>query len=107
MQEADIRAPLVYVMGRNIKAEEAFTVFSITPCFTAVVSTHADHQIVQQYVQEVLKAEDDSVSQELATHVARTTGKPVLTLCDGAGMSALYSDGEKEDLCLSKLTSMS
>lgn len=104
MEERDIKAPLLYVMGRDIDAEAAHYVFTTTPCIYGVVTSSTDFQVAQQYVQEVLKAEDESACQEMALHVARATGLPVLTIGEGKGIKAVYSSGDEEELCLSNLT---
>ena len=104
MEERDIKAPLLYVMGRDIDAEAAHYVFTLTPCAYGVVVSPKDFQVINQYVREVLQAGDDSACQEVALHVARTTGLPVLTTGEGKGMKAVYSNGDEEEICLSSLT---
>ena len=93
-------------MGRDIDAEAAHYVFTITPCAYGVVVSPTDFQIAKQHVREVMKAEDDSACQEVALHVARATGLPVLTIGEGKGMKAVYFNGDEEEICLSNLTSV-
>lgn len=107
MEEIDIRAPLYYVLGRDITRcdlEAAHFVFTITPCSTAVVSRHPDKTLVEQFVFEILKADDESACRDLAAHLARTTGMPMLTVGDGKDMTAVYHDGTEEIICLCRLT---
>jgi hypothetical protein len=104
VEESDIKAPLYYVIGKDVKAETAQYVFTITPCFYGVVSKHADVAVVQPYVTEVLKAEDETACREIASHVARSYGSPVLLVGEGNQITAVYSTGEEETLCLSNLT---
>jgi hypothetical protein len=106
VEERDIKAPLVYVMGRDIDAETAHYVFSTTPCGCAVVASPKDFEVAHQYVDGVFEAVDETACRELAAHLARSTGLPVLTIGEGKGIKAVYSTDEEEDLCLSNLTKM-
>jgi hypothetical protein len=106
MQESDIKTPLVYVMGRDIRPDDVHYVFTITPCYCAVVTSAKDFEIAKHHVREVLEAEDESACRDLALHVARAMGLPVLTVGEGKGMKAVYSNDEEEEICLSNLTSM-
>ena len=101
MEESDIKAPLYYVIGKDIKAESAHYVFTITPCYYGVVSRHADVAVVQPYVTEVLKAEDETACREIAAHVARSYGSPVLLVGEGNQITAVYSTGEEETINVS------
>lgn len=108
MEEVDIRAPLYYVLGRDITQGDlcaAHFIFTITPCATGVVSRHSDKTLIEPFVFEVLKAEDESACGDLAAHLARTTGMPMLTVGEGSQMTAVYHDGGREVICLSNLTS--
>lgn len=107
MEEHDIKAPLLYVLGRDIDPEHAYYIFTLTPCSCAVVASDKDFQIAKQWVSGVFQATDESACKDLALHLARATGLPVLTIGEGKGMKAVYSSGEEEDLCLFKQTSMS
>jgi hypothetical protein len=104
VEERDIKAPLVYVMGRDIEAEAAFYVFTHTPCSCAVVASGRDYDIAKQWVSGVFQAADESACRELASHLARSTGLPVLTIGEGKGMKAVHSSGDEEEICLSNLT---
>ena len=104
MEENDIRAPLLYVMGRDILPEHAHYVFSLTPCVYGVVNSSKDYDVVKHYVPNVLKAEDDLACYEVALHLARASGLPVLTVDEGKGMKAVYSTGDEEEICLSNRT---
>src|SRR5258708_3798158 len=106
MEEGDIRAPLYYVMGRKADVDAVQLLLTITPCFNGVVCSHDDKVLIQPLVYEVLQANDVTACNEIAAHVARTTGRSVLTVGDGKEVKAVYSNGEEETLCLSKLTSM-
>lgn len=106
MEEIDIKAPLLYVMGRDIDPEAAYYVFTHTPCSCAVVASAEDHELTKQWVSGVFQAADESACKDLALHLARATGHPVLTIGKGKGMKAVYSSDEEEDLCLYKQTSM-
>lgn len=106
VEEVDIRAPLYYVLGRDIDQGDliaAHFVFTITPCATGVVSRHTDKILLQPFVFEVLKAEDESACKELAAHLARTTGMPMLTVGDGKEMTAVYHDGKQETINVSAM----
>jgi hypothetical protein len=105
MEEKDIRAPLLYVMGRDIRPEDAHYVFSLTPCMYGVVTSDKDYRVAKHYVPHMLKAEDESACHDMSLHVARLNGLPVLTIGEGKGMKAVYSNGDEEELCLSNLTS--
>lgn len=104
MEERDIKAPLLYVMGRDIDPEKAHFVFALTPCLLAVAFSSKDFDVAQHYVQSVLQAVDESACQEMALHIARATGLPVLTFGEGKDIKAVYSSGDEEELCLSNLT---
>lgn len=109
MEESDIRAPLFYVLGREATEETlcmAHAVFVHTPCYTGVVGRHKDKTLIQSFVVEVLQAPDEGACKEMAAHVARTSHLPVLTVDVGNVLTAVYPDGEEEELCLSKLTGM-
>lgn len=106
-EEVDIRAPLYYILGRDISQGDldgAHFVFTITPCSTGVVSRHSDKALIQPFVFQVLKAEDESACNELAAHLARATCCPMLTVGEGSQMTAVYHDGSSEKICLSNLT---
>lgn len=110
MEEADIRAPLYYVLGRDIAQRDlvaAHFVFNITPCSTAVVCRHSDRNLVEHFVFETLKADDDVACRELAAHLSRSINCPMLTVGEGRDMTVVYYDGTEETICLSKLTDMS
>lgn len=107
MDESQIRVPLFYILGREATETTlcmAHTVFVTTPCFTGVVGRHKDKELVQSLVVEVLQAQDESACKELAAHVSRSTHLPVLTVDGGKSLTAVYSDGEEEEICLSSLT---
>ena len=107
MEEVDINAPIYYVLGRDVSEGDlcaAHFIFTITPCGTGVVSRYTDRELIQPFVFEVLKAEDETACGELAAHLARSTGCPMLTVGEGKDMTAVYSDGRKEQICLSSLT---
>ena len=107
MEEVDIRAPLYYVLGRDIPQGDlvaAHFVFTITPCSTGVVSRHTDKALVEHFVFQTLKAHDETACEELAAHLSRSTGCPMLTVGEGKDMTAVYFDGQRETICLSSLT---
>jgi hypothetical protein len=104
MEERDIKAPLVYVMGRDIDREVAERVFILTPCVYGVVVSAHDCLIAYEHVDKVLKAVDESACRDVALHLARATGLPVLTIGEGKGMKAVYSNGDEEEICLSNPT---
>jgi len=93
-------------MGRDIRPEDAHYVFTLTPCMYAVVTGANEFDIAKHYAPNILKAEDATACRDMALHVARLCGLPVLTIGEGKGMKAVYSSDEEEDLCLSNLTSM-
>lgn len=93
-------------MGRDIDPEAAYYIFTHTPCFYSVVTSDKDFQVAKRYVQDMLKAEDDLACYEVALHVARATCLPVLTIGEGKGMKAVYSNSDEEEICLSNLTLM-
>lgn len=106
MEESSINVPLYYIIGRDMSREEleaAQWVFNITPCATGVVSRHGDKELIDSLVFQVLKAEDESACCDLAAHLARTTGKPMLTVGSGREFNAVYHGGEVETICLSNL----
>lgn len=106
MEESDIRAPLYYVLGRDAIEDTlcaAHTVFGVTPCHTGVVSRHSDKALIEYLVATVLQAADESACETFAAHVARISYCPVLTVGDGKELTAVYPDGEREEICLSKL----
>lgn len=103
MEETDIRAPLYYVMGRNLPQADidaAYCIFTITPCFMGVASKHTDRELIQPFVREMLQAPDETSCRECAAHVARATGRPVLTVGGGRQLLAVYSTGEEEAIWL-------
>jgi len=104
MEENDIRAPLLYVMGRDIDPEKAHCVFALTPCIYGVVTCSKDFDVAKHYVPHMLKAEDELACYEVALHLARASGLPVLTIDEGKGMKAIYSNSDEEEICLSNLT---
>lgn len=107
MEEVDIRAPLYYVLGRDIAQGDlvaAHFVFTITPCSTAVVCRHTDRSLVEHFVFETLKADDEVACRNLAAHLSRSTRCPMLTVGEGKDMTAVYHDGTEETICLCKLT---
>lgn len=107
MEESAIRAPLYYVIGREMTEEEleaAWWVFNITPCSSGVVTNDKDKALIGPVVWHFFKAEDESACRDLAAHLARTTGKPMLTVGAGKEMVAVYHDGAEETICLSNLT---
>lgn len=109
MEEVDIRNPLYYILGRDISQGDivaANFIFTITPCATGVVSRHEDKSLIQPFVFSVLKADDESACKELAAHLSRATGCPMLTVGDGTNITAVYHDGREETICLSSLTGM-
>ncbi len=106
MEESEIKAPLYYVLGRDIPPKEleaAWWVFNITPCATGVVSRHTDRDMINPIVHGVFKADDETACRELAAHLARTTGSPTITVGEGKGMTAVFHDGSEADICLSNL----
>lgn len=105
MEESEINAPLYYVMGRDVDPETVQHIFTITPCTMGVVSRHTDKTLIESLVSDILKADDETTCFEMAAHVARSNGKPVLTVGDGREVTVVYLNGEKEALCLSNLTS--
>lgn len=105
MEEGEIRQPLFYVMGRKADPLAVEKLLTITPCFHAVVCRHEDKDLVASLVEEVLQGEDEAACAEFAAHIARTTGRSVLTVGDGKDLKAVYSKGEEETLCLYNLTS--
>lgn len=109
MEEVDIRAPLYYVLGRGISQgdlDAAHFVFTITPCATGVVSRHSDKVLIEQFVFDVLKADDESACKDLAAHLARATGCPMLTVGEGKDMTAVYHDGVEQQICLKTLSAV-
>lgn len=107
MEEVEINAPLYYILGRDISEGDicaAHFIFTITPCATGVVSRHEDKTLIQPFVFAVLRADDETACNELAAHLARTTHCPTLTVGEGNEMTAVYHDGGKETICLSRLT---
>lgn len=110
MEEADIRAPLYYILGREISQgdlEAAHSVFTITPCLTGIVSRHLDKALVRPFVYEVLRAYDDAECKSLAARISHVTHCPILTVGEGKDVTAVYPDGREEALCLCKLTDKS
>lgn len=109
MEESDIKAPLYYILGRDMNKEDleaAQWVFNITPCATGVVSRHEDRTLVDPIVYQVFKAEDESACNDLAAHLARSTCRPMITVGEGNQLKAVYHNGVVETICLSKLTLM-
>lgn len=107
MEESEIRAPLYYVIGRDMdgqQKEQAHHVLLITPCMTGVVSRHSDNDLIKFFVSDVLQANDESACREIAAHVARTTQRPVLIVDAGNELTAVYPDGE--EICLFSPTYM-
>jgi hypothetical protein len=110
VEESDIRVPLFYVLGREATEETlcmAHAVFITTPCFTGVVGRHKDKDLIQALVVEVLHAPDEAACRKLTALVAHASGLPVLTVDVGNVLTAVYPDGEEEEICLSKLTGTS
>ncbi len=110
MEEADIKAPLYYILGRDIEARDldaAHFAFTITPCATGVACRHSDKVLLEPFVYQVLQAADEDACCDLAAHLARSTNCPTLTVGEGKEMTAVFHDGRKEQICLSNLTAMS
>lgn len=99
--------PLYYILGRDMRKEDleaSHWVFNITPVATGVVSRHEDKSLVDPIVYQVLKAEDESACNTLAAHLARSLGRPMITVGNGKQLTAVYHNGVMETICLSKLT---
>jgi hypothetical protein len=54
----------------------------------------------------MLKADDETACEELAAHLSRATGCPMLTVGEGKDMTAVFFDGSRQTICLSNLTEM-
>ena len=105
MEESDIRAPLYYVIGCDISQDDieaAQLVLAVTPCSTAVVCRHSDKSLVEPFVFETLRADDEKACKELAAHLSMIINIPMLTVGEGKGLTAVYLDGTEEAICLSK-----
>jgi hypothetical protein len=98
MEEKDIRAPLYYVMGRECDVEAARHVFAVTPCATGVVCSDKDREFIAPFVQQVFEAKDRIAENDLSSHLARTTGHPCLVVGNGRSLTAIYADGQYEDI---------
>lgn len=106
MEESTVKAPLYYVLGREADDDmrcAAFAVLMTTPCHTGVVSRHSDKTLIQSDVLNILQAHDEDACENLAAHVGRACYCPVLTVGKGNRFTAVYPDGEREEICLSKL----
>lgn len=99
MEEADIKAPLYYVMGRKAEAEAVQLLLTITPCYYGVACNAEEKSLLQSIVIEVLQALDAANCATFAQHVARASGRPVLIVGEGKELKAVYSTGEEETIC--------
>lgn len=104
MEEGDIKAPLYYVMGKKANTEAVQRLLTITPCVYGLAANQEEKTLLEPLVSDVLFAYDQNASGEVAAHIARTLGMPLLLIDEGTELKAVYSTGEEETLCLSNLT---
>jgi hypothetical protein len=99
MEEADIKVPLYYVMGREADIEAVQLLLSFTPCYYGVACNAEEKLLLQPIVNTVLQALDAANCAYFAEHIARFAVNPVLIVGEGKEVKAVYSTGEEETLC--------
>lgn len=99
--EAGAIVPRVYLLCRDAKpglVETALAAFSITPLSCVFISDMKDHRLALEFGQLIVRTESEQASLDFALESFDKTRMPSLVIVTKPGITAIYEDGQVEDL---------
>lgn len=95
----EIQVPSVYVVNRELPAEQASVVMnalSITPVHCAVIFDRLDAELAFALSPSVIRRDSEEEAMHLAMSLAKEFNRPVLVVGEADFLDGLYADGHRE-----------